>query len=151
MVVPSNDTTVLWSGSRSASTTLKLDIGRSRPMICAATRARPASSVPRTASKPWKPELKEMYAMKRSLVFSLIAVLAVAMLAVGCKKEEATTDTAATDTSMTTGATDGTYTTDTTGTTGTMTTTDTAATGTTGTGTTTDTSATGTVSTTTTY
>ena len=53
--------------------------------------------------------------MKKSLVYTLIALVAVAMLVAGCKKEEATTDTAATDTSMTTGATDitSTYATDT--------------------------------------
>jgi hypothetical protein len=39
--------------------------------------------------------------MKKSLVITLAALFVVSMLAVGCKKEEATTDTAATDTSMT--------------------------------------------------
>jgi hypothetical protein len=43
--------------------------------------------------------------MKKSLVITLVALCVVSMLALGCKKEEAVSDTASTDTSMTTGDT----------------------------------------------
>ena len=43
--------------------------------------------------------------MKKSLVLTLIVLAVVSLFAVGCKKEEAVTDTAATDTSMTSGDT----------------------------------------------
>jgi hypothetical protein len=79
-------------------------------------------------------KLKEIQTMKKSFVMTLIALFAVAIFAVGCKKEEnVNTDTATSDTSSTTT---------------TVSATDTAATGTTGTMSTTDTSMTSTTSTT---